>query len=75
MVEFLKKAMDWVLQKEQDAANNCHIDINDLNKQITYIEEKRDKIKKDYEANMAEMEHILNRLHAIKASAMKCATK
>ncbi|RRS31044.1 MAG: hypothetical protein P794_04860 [Epsilonproteobacteria bacterium (ex Lamellibrachia satsuma)] len=75
MVEFLKKAMDWVLQKEQDAANNCHIDINDLNKQITYIEEKRDKIKKDHEENMAEMEHILNRLHTIKASTMKCATK
>jgi len=75
MVEFLKKAMDWVLEKEQDAANNCKINQEDLDKQITYVEEKRDKLKKEYEDNISEMEHILNRLHAIKAKSLKCDTK
>ncbi len=65
MVEFLKKAMDWVLEKEQDAANNCKIDQEDLDRQISYIERKRDKLKKDCEENISEMEHILNRLHLI----------
>jgi hypothetical protein len=75
MIEFFKKAMDWVLEKEKDAANSCHVDPKDVDKQIAYLEEKRDKIKKDYEENISEMEHILNRLHAIKAKSLTCNTK
>jgi septal ring factor EnvC (AmiA/AmiB activator) len=71
MVEFIKKAMNWVLEKEQEAADNCQIDIKDVEKQIGYMEEKRDKLKQD----VAELEHILNRLHTIKAHALKCQTK
>ncbi len=72
MVEFFKKAMDWVLQKERDAANNCKIDIADVDKQIQYVEERRDRLKAECEENLAEFEHILNRLHGIKATATKC---
>ena len=72
MVEFFKKAMDWILEKEQDAANNCNVDINDVDKQIAYIEEKRDKLKQQCDDNMHEFEHILNRLHSVKALAQKC---
>ena len=72
MVEFFKKAMDWVLEKERDAANHCAVDLNDLDKQIGYIESKRDKLKQECEENMHEFEHILNRLHSIKAVAQKC---
>ncbi len=75
MVEFFKKAMDWVLEKERDAANNCKIDLTDVDRQIQYVEEKRDKLKKECEENLSEFEHILNRLHSIKASASKCDTK
>lgn len=75
MVEFFKKAMDWVLEKERDAAKNCKIDLADVDRQIQYVEEKRDKLKKECEENMSEFEHILNRLHGIKASASKCDTK
>ncbi len=75
MVEFLKKAMDWVLQKEQEAAKNCKIDIADIDKQIAYVESKRDKLKKECEENLSEFEQILNRLHAIKATELKCKTK
>jgi len=75
MVEFFKKAMDWVLEKERDAANSCKIDLADVDKQIQYVEEKRDKLKKECDENLSEFEHILNRLHAIKASASKCDTK
>ena len=75
MVEFFKKAMDWILEKEQDASNNCKISQTDLDKQIAYVEEKRDKLKNDYKENISEMEHILNRLHAIKATSLKCDIK
>jgi hypothetical protein len=75
MVEFFKKITDWVLAKEQEVANNCRINQADLDKQIAYVEEKRDKLKNEYEDNISEMEHILNRLHAIKAKSLKCDTK
>jgi len=75
MIEFFKKTMDWVLEKERDAAKNCKIDLADVEKQIAYVEEKRDKLKKECEENLSEFEHILNRLHGIKASAMKCDTE
>ncbi len=74
MVEFFKKAMDWVLEKEREAAKNCEVNLDDVQKQIEYVEAKRDKLKKEYEENMNEFEHILNRLHGIKASASKCDT-
>ncbi len=72
MVEFMKNAMDWVLKKEADAARDCHAKPEDIDKQIVMIEKKRETLKKQYEENMSQMEHILNKLHAIKALSLKC---
>ena len=41
MIEFMKKAMDWVLDKEREAAKNCHASPEDIEKQIQMIEEKK----------------------------------
>ena len=73
MVEFMKNAMDWILEKEADAARNCHAKPEDIDKQIHTIEEKRDALKKSYEENRAELEYILNKLHAIKAQSLHCS--
>ena len=73
MVEFMKKAMDWVLEKEADAAKNCHAKPEDIEKQIKMIEEKRESLKKRYEDDIAELEHVLNKLHYIKAESLKCS--
>jgi len=75
MIEFFKKVTDWVLEKERDAANSCKIRQEDVEKQILLVETKRDKLKHDCEENLSEMEHILNRLHAIKAKSLKCDIK
>ncbi|MEA3434064.1 MAG: hypothetical protein U9R13_05735 [Campylobacterota bacterium] len=72
MVEFIKNAMDWILEKEADAARNCHAKPEDVDKQIHMIEEKRDALKKRYEEDIAEFEHILNKLHSIKSQSLKC---
>ncbi len=73
MVEFMKKAMDWVLEKEVAAAKNCHAKPEDIEKQIKMIEEKRESLKKRYEDDIAELEHVLNKLHYIKAESLKCS--
>ena len=75
MIEFMKKAMDWVLEKEADAAKNCHAKPEDIEKQITMIEKKKEALEKQYKENIAELEHILNKLHFIKAESLKCKMK
>ncbi len=75
MKEFFKKITDWVLQKERDAANECKIEPDDVDRQIAYVEQKRDKLKAEYEDSIYQIEDILNRLHAIKAKSLKCKTK
>ncbi len=74
MVEFMKKAMDWVLEKEADAAKDCHAKPEDIEKQITMIEKKKEALEKQYKENVAELEHILDKLHFIKAESLKCHT-
>ncbi len=72
MVEFLKKVTDWVLQKEEEAANNCKIDVEDVQKQIDIVTEKRDKLKEECEQNISELDRILRRLEVIKAKGEVC---
>ena len=72
MVEFMKKAMDWVLEKEADVAKNCHAKPEDIDKQIKMIERKKEALTKQYNDNIDELEHVLNKLHSIKAESLKC---
>lgn len=72
MMDFLKKAMDWALEKEAEAAKGCHADPKDIDKQIEMIEAKREALKKRYEEEDAEFAHILTKLKLIKAESMKC---
>ncbi len=71
----MKKAMDWVLEKEQEAAKNCHASPKDIEKQIKMMEEKKNMLETKYKEEISEMEHILNRLHRIKAESLKCHTE
>ncbi len=72
MVEFLKKITEWVLDKEEQAAQNCKIDLEDLEKQIRVVKEKREKLKKECEENLKELDHILERLDKIKEKELSC---
>jgi len=75
MVEFLKTAMDWVLEKEQEAAKKCVLNPKDIEKQIGILEAKRAELRKKFEDEDAEFEHVLNRLARIKENASQCQTK
>ncbi len=73
-MEFVKKAMDWVLEKEEDAAKECHAKPEDIEKQINALEEKREKLRKKFKEEDAEFGHVLDRLHVIKTASLKCHT-
>ena len=72
MVEFLKDAMDWVLDKEADVAKKCAMKTEDIEKQIEIMEKKRAEIRARFEEDDAEFAHILSRLSIIKAESMRC---
>lgn len=75
MVEFMKKAMNWVLEKEADAAKNCHAKPEEIEKQIKMINEKKDLLTQKYNEDMAEFERILEKLDTIKAQSLQCHSK
>ena len=72
MFDFMKKAMDWILEKEAEAAKGCHADPNEIDKQIKMVEEKREALRKHFEEEDAQFAHILTKLHHIKAESLKC---
>jgi hypothetical protein len=37
MLEFMKKSMDWVLEKEAKVAKGCYAAPNDIDKQIKMV--------------------------------------
>jgi exonuclease VII small subunit len=63
---------EWVLDKEEQAANNCRIDLEDVQKQIDLIQEKKEKLQKECEENLKELDHILERLEKIKEKELAC---
>jgi len=75
MVEFLKTAMDWVLEKEQEAAKKCVVNPKDVEKQIDILEAKRAQLRKKFEEEDAEFGHVLSRLSLIKTNASQCEVK
>jgi len=74
MANFLEKIMEWALTKEDELAKNCKLDLKDIDNQIEAVENKRKKIKEQFEKEDAEFGHVLDKLHFIRADALKCQT-
>ncbi len=72
MATFLEKIMEWALDKEDALAKDCKIDIKDIDNQIEAVENKRKKLREQFEKEDAEFGHVLDKLHFIKADALKC---
>jgi len=75
MVEFLKNAMDWALEKEDEVAKNCNLKPEDVEKQIDALEKKREELRKRFEDQDAEFAHILSKLSIIKAHTTRCENR
>jgi len=72
MANFLEKIMEWALTKEDELAKNCKLDLKDIDNQIEAVENKRKKLKEQFEKEDAEFGHVLDKLHFIRADALKC---
>ncbi len=72
MMDFFKKMTEWMLDREEDLAKKCAINLEDLEKQIAKVEEKKEQLKKQCEENDKELERILTKLKWIKSEELKC---
>jgi seryl-tRNA synthetase len=72
MVEFLKKATEWMLDREAELAKKCAIDLEDLEKQIAKVQEKKEALERECRENQEELDKILTRLKWIKLEELKC---
>ncbi len=72
MFDFIKSITNWAIEKEEELAKQCAISVCDINEQIAKVKAKKEELIKKCKEEQDELEHLLDRLHFIKAEAMKC---
>jgi len=72
MVEFLKNMTEWMLRKEEDLAKKCAIPLEEIDRQIEKVEEKRKKLEAECRENIAELEKIVTKLKWIRSEELAC---
>ncbi len=66
MNTFIEKTMDWLLDKEEAAAKHGKINIDNINRQLAQIQEKKENYQQEVKRTLHELDHIIERLEAIK---------
>ncbi len=66
MNSFVKKIIDWTMEKEEEMAKKCAISMEDLDQQIAKVEAEKKKVQEKYDDAMQELNHVLARLEKIK---------
>ena len=76
MGNFLKKVIDWAIEKEESLANNCAVPMDELEKQIKKVQEQKQKVQNEYEKAIDELDDVLKRLEKIKnTEILRCNKK
>lgn len=66
MNTFIKKIIDWTMEKEEEMAKKCAISMEDLEQQIAKVEEEKKKVQEKYDDAMQELNHVSEKLQKIK---------
>ncbi len=67
---------EWILQKEEEAAKDCRIPIEEVDRQIQIVKEKKQKLEEECKKNIEELDRLIGRLESIKnIELIKCARK
>jgi len=73
MLEFMKKITEWILEKEEEAAKNCKLPLEEIEKQIEIVKTKKAELEEECQKNIQELNKILGRLESIKnIEKIKC---
>ena len=66
MNTFIKKIIDWTMEKEEEMAKKCAISMEDLEQQIAKVEAEKKKVQEKYDDAMQELNHVSKKLEEIK---------
>jgi len=68
MNTFIKKIIDWSLEKENDLAKKCAIPMQEIEHQIQKVQKQKEKVQKEYDDAMQELDDVLQKLEKIKST-------
>ncbi len=68
MNNFIKKIIDWSLEKENNLAKKCAIPMEELDHQIQKVQKQKEKVQKEYDDALQELEHVLKKLENMKST-------
>jgi len=70
------KLTEWLLEKEEDLAKSCAVPMEEIEYQLAKVKAQKEKIQKEYEEAMAELNHVEERLEKIKnIETLRCQNK
>ena len=73
---FVQKITEWLLEKEEELARECAVPKEEVEYQIAKVELEREKLKKECDEKMQQLDAVLMRLKKIEnIETLKCATK
>ena len=76
MNTFIKKIIDWTMEKEEEMAKKCAISMEELEHQIAKVEEEKKKVQEKYDDAIQELNHVLEKLEKIKnIEILRCEQK
>lgn len=67
---------EWLLKKEEEMAKSCAVPMEEIEYQIAKVEAQKEKIQKEYDEAMAELNSVAERLEKIKnIETLRCQNK
>jgi DNA repair ATPase RecN len=70
------KITEWLLEKEEAMAKSCAVPMEEIEYQLAKVKTQKEKIQKEYEEAMAELNHVEERLQKIKnIETLRCQKK
>ena len=66
MNTFMKKIIDWSLEKESDLAKKCAVPMEEIEHQMQKVQKQKEKVQKEYDDALQELDDVLQKLEKIK---------
>ena len=75
-MSLVHKLTEWLLEKEEEMAKSCAVPMEEIEYQLAKVKAQKEKIQKEYEKAMAELNHVEERLEKIKnIETLRCQNK
>jgi DNA repair ATPase RecN len=75
-MSIVKKITEWLLEKEEQMAKSCAVPMEEIEYQLAKVQTQKQKIQKEYEEAMQELNHVQERLEKIKnIETLRCQDK